>query len=317
MSVSGGFDRAAGLRIGLDLGGTKIERVVLDADEIEHFRSRRPTPSGDYNATVRALAELVLEVDAEIGVKAPVGIGIPGTISTATGFVKNANSTCLIGKPFDRDLEVAIGRPVKIANDANCFTLSESIDGAGKGYHSVFGVILGTGTGSGVNIGGRILEGRNGIGGEWGHNPLPWPSDDERPGRTCYCGQTGCIETFLSGSGLVHDYKVHTGRDMTADSIAAAAVAGDAQANNSLTRYEDRLARALAGVINILDPDIIVVGGGLSIIERLYANVPKRWSAYVFSDQIETRLVAALHGDASGVRGAARLWDQATGDLTA
>ncbi len=242
------------------------------------------------------------------GARASVGVGIPGVPSPATGLVKNANTTCLIGRPFDRDLAARLGRPVRLANDANCFVMSEAADGAAAGARTVFGVILGTGVGGGLVIDGRIVVGANAIAGEWGHNPLPWPSDAERPGRRCYCGQHGCIETFLSGPGLAADFAESTGRSLGAPEIVDAAGRGDAAAGAALERYEDRLARALATVINVVDPDVIVLGGGLSNLAQLYEAVPRRWAAYVFSDAVMTRLVQADHGDSSGVRGAAWLW---------
>ncbi len=308
------------MRIGIDLGGSKIEAVALDDSGGERLRRRIAAPQGSYDATVRAVGGLVASLDADLSQTAPVGIGIPGTISPLTGLVKNANSTWLIGHPFDRDLERAIGRPVRLANDANCFALSEATDGAAAGEAVVFGVIVGTGTGGGIVVGGQILTGPNAIAGEWGHNPLPWPRLDasnagppEWPGPSCYCGKTGCIETFLSGPGLVRDFETHTGEPLEPTAIAAAAADGNGDAEASLGRYEDRMARALAGVINVLDPDIIVLGGGLSKLRRLYDSVPRLWRPYVFSDETATRLVPALHGDASGVRGAARLWPLGSG----
>lgn len=294
------------MRIGIDLGGTKIEIAVLGDDGRVKVRRRVPTPQGDYDATVQAIAGLVRRAEEELGVQGlSVGVSMPGAISPATGLMKNANSTFLIGRPFDEDLRVALRRDVRLANDANCFALSEAVDGAARGASVVFGVILGTGVGGGVVLGGRPWTGRNAVAGEWGHNPLPWPRDEERPGPACYCGKRGCIETFLSGPGLVRD---HPGPQKTAEEVAAAA-AGDPIAEATLERYEDRLSRALAGVINLLDPDVIVLGGGVSNIQRLYDNVPERWGRYVFTDRVETRLVANQHGDSGGVRGAAWLWD--------
>ncbi len=298
------------MRIGIDLGGTKIEAVALTADGSERLRRRLATPAENYGATVRAVVELVAAIERELGAQASVGVGIPGTLSPATGLVKNANSTWLIGRPLDRDLEQALARPVRIANDANCFALSEAIDGAAAGAALVFGVIIGTGTGGGIVANGRILDGANGIAGEWGHNPLPWPEDDERPGPPCYCGQSGCIETFLSGQGLSLTYREFGGDPATAADIAIRAEAGEAEAQAALARYEERMARALASVLNILDPEIVVLGGGLSNIARLYDNVPRLWQRYVFSDGVRTRLVPPRHGDSSGVRGAARLWGE-------
>lgn len=298
-------------RVGVDLGGTKIEAVVLDGAGEIRARERRPTPVGRYQDTIAAIVELVGAVTAQAGISndplTPVGIGIPGAISPATGLVKNANSTWLIGRPLDLDLAAALGRPVRIANDANCFAVSEATDGAAAGAAVVFGVILGTGVGGGLVVDGRPVTGCNAIAGEWGHNPLPWPRDDERPGRTCYCGRQGCIETFLSGPGLAADH----GGGLDGPAIAEAAERGDAAAEAALARYEDRLARGLASVINILDPDVIVLGGGLSSIGRLYRNVPPLWQPYVFSDRVDTRLVPPRHGDSSGVRGAAWLWPAA------
>jgi len=290
------------VRIGVDLGGTKIEAAVLDRDGGVLLRRRVPTPAGDYAATVRAVRELVLGIEAALGREAHVGIAMPGVISPATGLVKNANSTCLNGRAFDRDLGAALGRELRFANDANCFALSEATDGAARGGRVVFGVILGTGVGGGIVVDGRLITGVNAIAGEWGHCPLPWPADDERPGPACYCGRRGCIETFLSGPALARD----GGGDAAA--VAARAEAGEATAVAALARYEDRLARGLATVINLLDPDVIVLGGGLGRIEQLYRRVPLLWGAYVFSDRVATRLVPPAWGDSSGVRGAAWLW---------
>ena len=270
------------MRIGVDLGGTKIEVLALDASGGEALRKRVPTPQGDYDATVRIVASLVLGFEAELKTEATVGVGIPGALSLVTGLVKNANSTNLIGKPLKQDLERALNREVRIANDANCFALSEAVDGAGKGAGVVFGVILGTGVGAGIVVRGEVLVGPNAIAGEWGHNPLPAPRAEDLPLRPCYCGRAGCVETYLSGPALQND--------------------------PDMDQYEERLARSLAGVINILDPDVIVLGGGVSNIDRLYTNVPKRWGAYVFSDRVSTRLAKNVHGDSSGVRGAAWLW---------
>ena len=295
-------------RIGIDLGGTKIEAAALDQGGAMRLRRRIPTPAGDYAGTIAAIAGLVAGLEREIGARASVGIGIPGTIVAATGLVKNANSTWLIGQPLGRDVEAALGRPVRFANDANCFALSEAIDGAGAGQGTVFGVILGTGVGGGIAIGGRILVGANAIAGEWGHNPLPAPERDELPGPPCYCGRSGCIETFLSGPGLAADHRRHGGSAMESAAIVAGAAAGDAACRATLDRYAERLARALAGVINILDPDVIVLGGGLSSLACLYDEVPRRWGRHVFSDRVVPRLLPPLHGDSSGVRGAAWLW---------
>jgi fructokinase len=289
------------MRVGIDLGGTKIEAIALARDGTERFRKRVPTPAGNYEATVRAIADLVRAVDAAVGIQSPVGIGIPGTVSPATGLVKNANSTCLIGRALDKDIAMAIGRPVRLANDADCFALSEAADGAGADQRIVFGVILGTGVGGGLVIDKRVVSGPNAITGEWGHNPLPWPKDDERPGPACYCGRRGCIETFLSGPGLARDH----GQSWSADEIASSS---DPAAVAAMDRYVERLARGLAHVINILDPHVIVLGGGLSRVARLYADVPRLWPAQVFSDVVATKLVPPRHGDSSGVRGATWLW---------
>jgi len=295
------------MRIGVDLGGTKIEAIAIDGTH-EVLRRRVSTPRGDYPATVSAVRELVAAIERELGTTCTVGVGIPGVISPATGLVKNANSTWLNGQPLDRDLERALGRPLRVANDANCFALSEATDGAAQAASIVFGVILGTGTGGGVVVNGRVLEGRHRIAGEWGHNPLPWPQDGELPGPSCYCGRTGCIETFLSGPGLSATYSTIAGRRTEAADIAAMADSGDPSANQALAIYETQLARALASIINVVDPDVIVLGGGLSNISRLYNRVPPLLQAFVFSDSADTPIVPARHGDSSGVRGAAWLW---------
>ena len=295
------------MRIGVDLGGTKIEAIAIEGTT-ERLRRRVSAPKGDYAATVDAVRELVGSIEREIGATGTVGIGIPGAISALTGLVKNANSTWLIGRPLDRDLERALGRPIRMSNDANCFALSEATDGAANGAASMFGVILGTGTGAGIVVNGRVLEGRHRIAGEWGHNPLPWPEGDERPGPPCYCGRTGCIETFLSGPGLSTSYRALSGQAADAADIATRAASGDADASQALHIYETRLARSLASVINVLDPEVIVLGGGLSNIGRLYTSVPALLKPFVFSDSADTPIVAARHGDSSGVRGAAWLW---------
>jgi fructokinase len=300
--------RTHGLRIGIDLGGTKIEGIVLADDGSERLRRRVPTPQGDYAATVEAVAGLVEALEQAVGQHCTVGIGAPGSASRLTGLVKNSNSICLNGRPLYADLERRLQRPLRFANDADCFALSEAVDGAAAGAGTVFGVIVGTGTGGGIVVDGRLLSGPNGIAGEWGHNPLPWPQAGELPGAPCYCGREGCIETWLSGPGLARDYHGRTGAGLPAAGITARAAAGEAVARAVLTRYADRMARALAGVINLLDPDVIVLGGGMSNIGLLYQAVPQRWEAYVFSDRVDTRLVRARHGDSSGVRGAARLW---------
>ena len=299
------------ISLGIDLGGTKIEIVALDASGSERFRHRVPTPQGDYEATLDAIAGLVRETERSLGIAAAgctIGIGTPGSLSTITGLLRNSNSVCLNGRPFKRDLEARVGRGIRMSNDANCFAVSEAQDGAAAGAHVVFGVILGTGVGGGIVVDGTALDGHNGIAGEWGHNPLPWPRDDERPGAPCYCGRHGCIETFLSGPGFERDHLAHTGHDVPTADIVAQAGAGEAEARASLARYEDRLARALAHVINLLDPDVIVLGGGMSNTARLYTSIPTLWGAWVFSDRVDTRLVRNAHGDSSGVRGAARLW---------
>ena len=293
------------MRIGIDLGGTKIEAICLAADGQEIARQRMASPQGDYQATIQAIVDLVGQIEQSEHPEASIGMGIPGTISPASGLVKNANSTWLIGKPLHEDLSAALGRPIKLANDANCFALSESVDGAGKDASIVFGVILGTGVGGGVVIKGDIISGPNSIAGEWGHNPLPWMAEDERPGAACYCGKTGCIETFLNGAGLSNDYG---SKSKTAEEIAALADQGDDAATLAISLYAERLARALASVINVIDPDIIILGGGLSNIEKLYELVPSLWQKWAFSDELSTRLAKNQHGDSSGVRGAAWLW---------
>ena len=299
------------MRIGIDLGGTKIEGIALDGGR-EIARLRIATPRDDYDDTLVAIASVVTDLERAAGARGTVGVGIPGTLSPDTGLVKNANSTWLLGRPLRADLEQRLAREVRIANDANCFAVSEAADGAAAGASVVFGVIVGTGTGAGICVNRRLLTGPNGIAGEWGHNPLPWPTADESPGPSCYCGKSGCIETFLSGPGMQRDHERRGGRREPAPAIVAQAGAGDPVAMQTLDRYEGRMARALAAVINVLDPDVIVLGGGMSNIERLYENVPRRWRDSVFSagadSIVRTRLVRARHGDASGVRGAAWLW---------
>lgn len=297
------------MRIGIDLGGTKIEGIALDASGRELVRLRFPTPKGDYQATLTSVVDLIREMENQTGQTATVGIGTPGNLSLATGRIKNSNSVCLNDKPLGDDLMALLKREVRLANDANCFALSEATDGAAANAAVVFGVILGTGTGGGVVVHGRVLEGVNGVAGEWGHNPLPWPNDAERPGPRCYCGKHGCIETFLSGPGLTRDYASETGQTLTAEEIVQNALGGDAVSIAVLKRYEDRVARGLATVINVIDPEMIVLGGGLSNIVDLYSSVPLLWGRYVFSDCVDTRLVRAKHGDSSGVRGAAWLWN--------
>jgi len=296
------------MRIGIDVGGTKIEGLLLDPQGVELTRRRVETPRDDYDQTLVAVFDLVEEIEREFAVKAQVGIGIPGTLSRATGLVKNANSLWLNGQSLHQDLSRGLGRTVRLANDADCFTLSEATDGAGAGAGSVFGVILGTGVGGGMCWEGKLLTGPNGIVGEWGHNPLPWPQDDERPGPECYCGKRGCLETFLSGPGLQRDFFQGSGKDLSPMNIGAQALKGDQEAEEALQRYEHRLARGLATVINVLDPEVIVLGGGMSNLERVYEHVPMLWGTWVFSDRVDTRLVGAVHGDSSGVRGAAWLW---------
>ncbi|MEZ5626921.1 MAG: ROK family protein [Rhodocyclaceae bacterium] len=298
------------LRIGVDLGGTKIEAIALDHSGRVMARERIATPQHDYPATVRAIAGLVDGLEACLGARARVGVGTPGAISAATGRIKNANSTCLNGQPLQLDLQSALGREIRIANDANCFAVSEATDGAGRGARVVFGVILGTGVGGGLVVDGRPLTGVNAIAGEWGHNPLA----DEAPGLPCYCGRVGCVETWLSGPGMAADHVRHGGVALDAATIAARAEAGDAACEATLQRYVDRLSRALAAVINIVDPEVIVLGGGLSSMARLYTEVPARWGRQVFSDQVATRLLPPRHGDSSGVRGAAWLWPVEEGE---
>ena len=294
-----------GLRIGIDLGGTKISGVLMDDSGTVRRRIRMASPRGNYNDTVQAIRAVVDELTDSSEPTCPVGIGIPGTLSPATGLVKNANSTWLIGRPFDRDLTTALERPVRIANDADCFTLSEALDGAGAGFKSVFGVILGTGVGGGLVFNGHLHEGPNAIAGEWGHNPLPRPDPDQDPLRDCYCGRPGCIETFLCGPGLAQDHLIRTGESATPEEIMAAETP---DRKNSLLLYVERLARALATVINIVDPEAIVLGGGLSGVTAIYDLVPDRLPRHVFSDTVRTRLLRNRHGDDSGVLGAARLW---------
>jgi len=300
-------------RIGVDLGGTKIEAIALADDGRELARRRIAAPRHHYRATLAAITSLVEGLEREIGEALPTGIGTPGAACPATGLMKNCNNVWLNGQPLRADLERMLDRPLQLANDANCFALSEARDGAGTGARLVFGVIVGTGTGGGLVIDGRLWPGANAIAGEWGHNPLPWPREGEWPGAPCYCGRTGCIETFLSGPGLARDHRTVTGEDLDAAEIAARAAAGDVAAEATLQRYEERMARALASVLNLLDPEVVVLGGGVSNVQRLYAAVPRLWGPYVFSDRVDTRLVPPRHGDSSGVRGAAWLWDLAGG----
>ena len=300
------------MRIGIDLGGTKIEGIVLDAGGTIRERLRVPTPPGPYEESVAAIAGVVLDLEKRVGRRCPVGVAHPGAISPATGLIKNANSTRLNGRPLKVDLERALGREVRLANDANCLAISEAADGAAAGCAVVFGVILGTGVGGGVVVDGKGLVGAQAIAGEWGHNALPSPRDNERPGPRCYCGRDGCIETWLSGPRVRDRFARRTGRQLQATEIADAALSGDAEAAAEIELYCDRLARALASIVNVLDPHAIVLGGGLSRIARLYTRVPELWKQYIFSeaDSIATRLVPPRYGDSSGVRGAAWLWPE-------
>ncbi len=300
------------LAIGVDMGGTKIEAVVLDAAGHIRWRERVPTPAGDYRGTLGAIAALVARAESALGTSdCTVGIGTPGTTIDG-GVIKNANSICLNGQPLGEDLARVLGRPVRLANDANCLALSEATDGAAAGAEVVFAVIIGTGVGAGVVVRGQALSGPNGLAGEWGHNPLPWADADDAPVMACYCGQRGCIETWLCGPAMARDHIAHGGEPLTAQQIGEGAAAGDAACEASLQRYESRMARALAHVINLLDPHVIVLGGGVSQLDRLTVNVPRLWGQHVFSggvkDVVRTKLVRSLHGDSSGVRGAAWLW---------
>ncbi|MGE0252473.1 MAG: ROK family protein [Dongiaceae bacterium] len=300
------------MRIGIDLGGTKTELIALDRKNgKELYRHRVPTPKDGYQAVIENIATLVNNAEETLGKKGSVGIGIPGTISRDTGKVKNANLLVLNGKPLDKDLEALLKRPIRVANDANCFAVSEAHDGAGAGAEVVFGVIIGTGCGGGVVVRGQAVGGINGVGGEWGHNPIPWPNKDEYPGPACYCGRSGCIEKYLSGTGFKEEFQRITGRELSTHDIIAHAENGDTQCEDALQRYEHRMAKSLAHIINVLDPDVIVLGGGMSNVARLYANVPKIWGKFVFTDNpnIPNKLLPARHGDSSGVRGAAWLWD--------
>ena len=294
-------------RTGIDLGGTKIEAIVLDRNGAEAFRHRIIAPQGNYNDTIEAIAYLVNRADNEVSALTKLGIGIPGSLSPRTNLVRNANSTWLIGKPLKQDLEKILKRDVLIENDANCFAISEAFDGAGSRAHTVFGVILGTGVGAGIVIGKKLHKGKNKIAGEWGHNPLPWANEGELPGKKCYCGRTGCLETFISGPAIEREFKNLHGKHLNMKNIVKESGAGNLKAEQTIRKFEDRLARALAHVINILDPDSIVLGGGLSNIDRLYSNVPKIWAEYIFSDDVSTELSKARFGDSSGVRGAAWL----------
>jgi fructokinase len=302
---------SGGLRLGIDLGGTKIEIIALAHGGRELLRRRVATPHEDYRAILQGVADLVRQAEEELGERGSVGVGTPGSISRATGLLRGSNSICLNAKPVKADLEALLDREVRVSNDANCFALSEARDGAGKDADTVFGAILGTGVGGGIVVRRNVLVGPNAIAGEWGHNPLPWPTDEERPGTQCFCGHTGCIETFLSGPGLERDYFSATGQRMASGDIEARSARGDVGCEQAMRRYEQRLARALAHVINILDPDMIVLGGGMSNMQRLYAAVPALWAPWVFSDRVDTLLVRNVHGDSSGVRGAAWLWPDA------
>ncbi|GEP04134.1 ROK family protein [Methylobacterium oxalidis] len=297
-------------RLGIDLGGTKIAGIVLDRAGRALAEGRIPAPRGAYGATVEAVTGLVRRLEAEAEGACSVGIGMPGAVSARTGLIKNANSTWLNGRPFVADLCAALGRPVRVENDANCLAVSEAVDGAGAGAETVWAIILGTGVGSGIAIRGRVLSGRDRIAGEWGHNPLPAPRGDERPGPACYCGRSGCIETFLSGPGLSADHARRTGDPLSGEAIVAALRAGDAGARATFSVYLDRLGRAVAHVVNILDPDVIVIGGGLSRVPELLAGLPAATAPHVFSDAFDTPVRPSLHGDASGVRGAAWLWNE-------
>jgi predicted NBD/HSP70 family sugar kinase len=299
------------MRIGIDLGGTKIELAALDGAGAIRLRRRVATPAGDYFATVKAVGELVDAAERELRATCSVGVATPGALSLATGRMKNANSTCLNGRPLKQDLEARLAREVRMANDANCFALSEAVDGAARDCAVVFGVILGTGVGGGIVIERRPLTGPNAIAGEWGHNPLPSPRAEDLPAPRCYCGREGCIETWLSGPALAADHARTTGEKVTPEQIVSGAASGDPACEATLARYEERLARALASIVNVLDPDAIVLGGGLSRVERLYTSVPRLWSGHVFSDEVRTRLLPPRHGDSSGVRGAAWLWGSA------
>ena len=300
------------MRIGIDLGGTKIEGLVLADDGREIARKRIAAPHGSYANTLAAIADLVGELTPAEHPNAPVGIGIPGAISPTSGLVKNANSTWLIDQPFETDIAARLGRRTRVANDANCFAVSEATDGSGSGEAVVFGVILGTGVGGGIVVGGKVMTGHNAIAGEWGHTPLPWMTAEEWPGRSCYCGRIGCIETFLSGAAFSRDYSQTSGDTIAPVHIVQLAQSGDSKAANALARYEDRLARALAAVITMLDPDVVVLGGGMSKVGQFYENLPEKIAEYAFSDRITTPVRPPDHGDSSGVRGAAWLWQLPT-----
>jgi fructokinase len=296
------------MRIGIDLGGTKIEALALGADGQELRRVRVPTPRDDYRETLNAIVRLVETLEEDLAERATVGVGIPGTVMRPSGLVKNANSTWIIGQPLERDLSAALDREVRCENDANCLALSEATDGSGAGHRVVFAVILGTGCGGGLAIAGRVHEGLHSIAGEWGHNSLPWPRQDEFPGPPCYCGKSGCIETWISGTGLGKDYERTTGTPLSGKEVTEAAERGDPQAVAAIHRLEDRIARGFASLVNVIDPDVIVIGGGLSRLESIYRNVPPLLEKYGFGGGIHTPIVPAMHGDSSGVRGAAWLW---------
>ena len=298
------------IRIGIDLGGTKIEGIALSDAGDELFRQRVATPQGNYRATLQTIVDLISLIEREVGEQGSIGIGTPGALSPASGLLRNSNSVCMNGKPVLSDLQALLHREIRIANDANCFALSEATDGAAKEASVVFGVIVGTGTGAGIVIDKKVLLGTNAIAGEWGHNPLPWPRKNELPGPECYCGKRGCIETWLSGPGLVRDHEINNNELIDTVVLDKKTLSGDEAAIATIQRYEDRMARSLAHVINILDPDVIVIGGGMGNIKRLYNNVPEIWGEYIFSDVVNTRLLAPLHGDSSGVRGAAWLWNR-------
>ncbi len=297
------------IQIGIDLGGTKIEIIAVDDRGDILVRERRDTPDNNYKKIVQVTADLVNKVEGLLGEKGTVGVALPGALSLATGKIKNSNTTCMIGQAFDKDLGETLNRVIRVNNDANCFTLSEVIDGAAVGAEIVFGVILGTGVGGGIAIDGKIINGTNSIAGEWGHNPLPWPKEYELPGPDCYCGKQGCIETFLSGPGLMHDHEVSTNEKLEPVEIVQQSRGGNKTSISTMGRYYDRLARSLASIINVIDPDVIVLGGGLSNIEEIYEKIPELWEQYVFSDRVDTKIIPAKQGDSSGVRGASWLWD--------
>jgi len=296
------------IRIGIDLGGSKIEGIALSESGDQLYRTRIPTPQGDYKAILQVVTDLVKKIETRVAKKGSVGICTPGALSPESNLMRNSNSVCMNGKPVLDDLQNILARDVLIANDANCFALSEATDGAGKDAAVVFGVIIGTGTGAGIVVDKKVIVGQNSIAGEWGHNPLPWPGDMELPGPECYCGKNGCIETWLSGPGIVRDHELHNNAFIDAETLANKAKFGDEEALETFERYENRMARSLAHIINIIDPDVIVLGGGVGNIKRLYENVPAIWGNYVFSDVVSTKLLAPVHGDSSGVRGAAWLW---------